>query len=49
MYDAFVAGGAPRAEFVQAPAWGDEGHYMVFYAPEIWQPIVERFLSTLGS
>ena len=48
MYDAFVAGGAPRAEFVQAPAWGDEGHYMVFYAPEIWKPIVERFLSTLG-
>jgi dienelactone hydrolase len=48
MYDAFVAGGAPRAEFVQAPAWGDEGHYMVFYAPEIWMPIVERFLAKLG-
>ena len=32
----------------QAPASGDEGHYMVFQEPEIWKPIVERFLSTLG-
>jgi dienelactone hydrolase len=46
MYDAFVAAGA-KAEFVAAPAFGDDGH-RYFTAIPAWRGRVDKFLRSIG-
>lgn len=48
MFDAFVAGGAPRAEFFAAPAAGGDGHMFIFLDPAAWKPVVAGFLQKLA-
>jgi len=49
MYDVFVGAGAPRAEFVLAPASGKDGHLLINQDPGLWEPIVEMFLHELSA
>jgi dienelactone hydrolase len=46
-FNRFAAGGA-RAEYVMQPAFGSDGHYIFSEGERIWEPTVQRFLSTHG-
>jgi dienelactone hydrolase len=46
-YKAFRTQGG-RAEFVQLPAHGDDGHSSFSRNPEAWKPAVEKFLLSVG-
>ena len=48
MYDAFVLSGG-RAEFVEAPPTGLDGHSYFARAVEDWTPRVQRFLQRAGA
>ena len=48
MHEAFVAAGG-RAEFVEAPATGLDGHGYFARNPDDWTPRVERFLRRIGA
>ena len=48
MYDAFVRSGG-RAEFVEAPPTGLDGHSYFARAVEDWTPRVQRFLQRAGA
>jgi poly(3-hydroxybutyrate) depolymerase len=48
MYDAFVGSGG-RAEFVEAPPTGLDGHSYFARAVEDWTPRVQRFLQRAGA
>src|SRR5690606_30830981 len=48
MHQAFVAAGG-RAEFVQAPATGLDGHGYFSRAMDDWAPRVEAFLARIGA
>ncbi|HEY4999177.1 MAG TPA: alpha/beta fold hydrolase [Usitatibacter sp.] len=48
MYDAFVRSGG-RAEFVEAPAVGLDGHAYFARATDDWAPRVRRFLRRVGA
>ncbi len=43
----YVAAGG-RAQFVDLPAYGDDGHQSFAHNPEAWKPAFERFLRSLG-
>ena len=46
-FDRFTAGGA-RAEYVMQPPFGADGHYIFSEGERIWEPTVQRFLTTNG-
>jgi dienelactone hydrolase len=46
-HEAFVAAGG-KAEFVQFPPHGDDGHALFTRFPEVWQPKVGEFLDAVG-
>jgi dienelactone hydrolase len=46
-FDAYVGAGA-RAEFVQFPPQGDDGHLLFSRNPRMWQPKVAEFLDAHG-
>ena len=48
-YERFTAGGAP-AEYVLAPRFGDDGHFVFadLIGARRWLPVVERFLTAHG-
>jgi len=46
-FKAFQGGGGV-GRFVQAPAYGDDGHATFVRAPAVWQPIVAEFLRAQG-
>jgi dienelactone hydrolase len=48
-YERFLAGGAP-AEYVLAPQFGDDGHFVFadLVGVRRWLPVVERFLAANG-
>ncbi|MDW5445131.1 alpha/beta hydrolase family protein [Polaromonas sp. SM01] len=46
-FDAYVGAGA-KAEFVQFPPHGEDGHSLFTRAPQAWQPRVGEFLDSLG-
>ena len=48
-YERFTAGGA-AAEYVLAPRYGDDGHFVFadLVGAQRWLPVVEQFLSTHG-
>lgn len=48
MYDAFVRSGG-KAEFVEAPATGLDGHSYFAHAVDDWAPRVRRFLQRAGA
>jgi dienelactone hydrolase len=43
----YVAAGG-RAQFVDLPAYGEDGHQSFAHNPEAWKPAFERFLRSLG-
>jgi dienelactone hydrolase len=45
--EAYIAGGG-KADFVQFPPHGDDGHLLFSRYPEVWQPRVAEFLDTHG-
>ncbi len=45
--EAYVAAGG-KADFVQFPPHGDDGHLLFSRYPEVWQPRVAEFLDTHG-
>ena len=46
-FEQYVGAGA-KAEFVQLPASGRDGHSSFTANPRAWKPHVERFLKSLG-
>lgn len=46
-FEAYVGAGG-KAEFVQFPPHGDNGHLLFSRFPEVWQPKVDEFLDRLG-
>jgi dienelactone hydrolase len=49
MFDAFVAAGAPRAEFFPAPTTGKDGHQFINEASTTWEPVVSDFLHKIAA
>jgi dienelactone hydrolase len=49
MFDAFVAGGAQKAEFYRAPASGEDGHGFFTRASGQWHDVVGAFLRKHGA
>ncbi|MBP2232855.1 dienelactone hydrolase [Azospirillum agricola] len=47
LFGAFTQAGG-RAEFVQAPANGKDGHFLFSAAVPLWTPMVDRFLAAHG-
>ena len=45
-FEAYRANGG-TGEFLLLPAFGDDGHLLFSRGPQIWQPLVERFLASL--
>ena len=48
MYEAFVGSGG-RAEFIEAPATGLDGHAYFARAVDDWAPRVQLFLRRVGA
>ncbi|MFZ4287838.1 alpha/beta hydrolase family protein [Variovorax sp. HJSM1_2] len=46
-FDAYLGAGA-KADFVQFPPHGEDGHQLFSRFPEVWQPKVGAFLDQLG-
>ena len=46
-FEAFQAAGG-RAEFVQLPPHGDDGHQLFARFPDVWRPVVAEFLRKQG-
>lgn len=46
-FQAFKAAGG-NGEFVQFPAYGEDGHSLFTRAPQVWQPRVREFLDRAG-
>lgn len=46
-FEAYVGAGG-KAEFVQFPPHGEDGHQLFSRFPEVWQPTVGAFLDRLG-